>query len=173
MIANEKLIRELEQIGIKNIREVFYNYGTPPLYEQVIRRREGLLAHLGPLVVRTGYHTGRSPNDKFIVKESENEKNIWWGKVNKGMSEECANRIYFKMMAYIQGKDLYIEDCYASADPKHKVGIRVITENAWHALFSRNMFRRYVTKEELDNHKTDFTIIHMPNFHASGYIEDS
>ena len=171
MIANEKLIRELEQIGIKNIREVFHNYGTPPLYEQVIRRREGLLAHLGPLVVRTGYHTGRSPNDKFIVKESENEKNIWWGKVNKGMSEECANRIYFKMMAYIQGKDLYIEDCYASADPKHKVGIRVITENAWHALFSRNMFRRYVTKEELDNHKTDFTIIHMPNFHADRDVD--
>jgi phosphoenolpyruvate carboxykinase (ATP) len=173
MIANEKLIKELEQIGIKNIREVFYNYGTPALYEQVIRRREGLLAHLGPLVVRTGYHTGRSPNDKFIVKEPESEKNIWWGKVNKDMSEKYANRLYFKMMAYIQGKDLYVEDCYASADPKNKVGIRVVTENAWHALFSRNMFRRYLTKEELENHKTDFTIIHMPNFHADREVDST
>ena len=70
MIRKVKLMEELESIGIKNTREVFYNYGTPALYEQVIRRREGLLAHLGPLVVRTGYHTGRSPNDKFIVRES-------------------------------------------------------------------------------------------------------
>jgi len=171
MIRKVKLIEELESIGIRNTREVFYNYGTPALYEQVIRRREGLLAHLGPLVVRTGYHTGRSPNDKFIVREPESEKNIWWGKVNKGMSPECAERLYFKMMAYIQGKDLYVEDCYASADEKHKIGIRVVTENAWHTLFARNMFRRYTTDEELSKHKTDFTIIQMPNFHADREVD--
>ncbi len=171
MILKDNVIKELEQIGIRNIREVFYNYGTPALYEQVIRRREGLLAHLGPLVVRTGHHTGRSPNDKFIVREPGSEKNVWWGKVNKGMSGECAERIYFKMMAYIQGKDLYIEDCYASADPKHKIGLRVITENAWHTLFARNMFRRYKTPEELSNHQTDFTIIQMPNFHADREVD--
>ncbi len=171
MIKKVKLMKELNSLGIKNTREVFYNYGTPALYEQVIRRREGLLAHLGPLVVRTGYHTGRSPNDKFIVREPESEKNIWWGKVNKGMSPECAERIYFKMMAYIQGKDLYVEDCYASAEPKHKIGLRVISENAWHTLFARNMFRRYKTPEELEAHKTDFTIIHMPNFNADRDVD--
>jgi len=166
-----KLMQELEALGIKNTREVFYNYGTPALYEQVIRRREGLLAHLGPLVVRTGYHTGRSPNDKFIVRESESEKNIWWGKVNKSITQEYADRLYLKMMAYIQGKDLYVEDCYASADEKHKIGIRVVTENAWHTLFARNMFRRYTTDDELENHKTDFTIIQMPNFHADSEVD--
>lgn len=171
MIKKVKLMQELESIGIRNTREVFYNYGTPALYEQVIRRREGLLAHLGPLVVRTGYHTGRSPNDKFFVREPESEKNIWWGKVNKGMSAECAERIYFKMMAYIQGKDLYVEDCFASADEKHKIGIRVITENAWHTLFVRNMFRRYKNDEEMANHITDFTIIQMPNFHADREVD--
>lgn len=171
MIRKVKLMEELEKIGIKNTREVFYNYGTPALYEQVIRRREGLLAHLGPLVVRTGYHTGRSPNDKFIVRESESEKNIWWGKVNKGMSQECSDRLYMKMLAYIQGKDLYVEDCYASADEKHKIGIRVVTENAWHTLFARNMFRRYENDEELAKHKTDFTIIQMPNFHADREVD--
>jgi phosphoenolpyruvate carboxykinase (ATP) len=171
MIKKVKLMDELSAIGIKNTREVFYNYGTPALYEQVVRRREGLIAHLGPLVVRTGYHTGRSPNDKFIVREPESEKNIWWGKVNKGMSVECADRLYFKMMAYIQGKDLYVQDCYVSADPKHKVGIRVVTENAWHTLFARNMFRRYLNEEELSKHSTDFTIIHMPNFHADREVD--
>ncbi|MFC2094744.1 phosphoenolpyruvate carboxykinase [Bacteroidota bacterium] len=152
---------------MKNIREVFYNFGTPALYEQVIRRREGLLAHLGPLVVRTGHHTGRSPNDKFLVKEPENEKSIWWGKVNIAFTVDDYNRLYSKMMAYIQGKDLYVEDCFACADPNYKLNLRIVTETAWHNLFARNMFRRYDSRDELLKHKPDFTVIHMPNFHAN------
>ena len=167
MKAKLKAVEELEELRIKNIREVFYNFGTPALYEQVIRRREGLLAHLGPLVVRTGYHTGRSPNDKFLVKEPENEKNIWWGKVNIPFTDDDYNRLYSKMMAYIQGKDLYVEDCFACADPNYQLNLRVITETAWHNLFARNMFRRYDSRDELLKHKPDFTIIHMPNFHAN------
>ena len=96
MILKDKVIKELESQGIRNIREVFYNYGTPALYEQVVRRREGLLAHHGPIVVRTGNHTGRSPNDKFLVKEESSEKNVWWGKVNKSMTEEQYNRLFAK-----------------------------------------------------------------------------
>ena len=167
MKAKLKAVEELEELRIKNIREVFYNFGTPALYEQVIRRREGLLAHLGPLVVRTGYHTGRSPNDKFLVKEPENEKNIWWGKVNIPFTEDDYNRLYSKMMAYIQGKDLYVEDCFACADPNYQLNLRIVTETAWHNLFARNMFRRYESRDELLNHKPDFTVIHMPNFHAN------
>jgi len=166
MILKDKVIKELESQGIRNIREVFYNYGTPALYEQVVRRREGLLAHLGPIVVRTGYHTGRSPNDKFIVKEPTSDKNIWWGKVNKSMTEEDFNRLFAKMMAYIQGKDLYVEDCFVCADERYRVPIRVIAESAWHNLFARNMFRRYNDPSELEQHKTQFTVIQMPNFHA-------
>ena len=167
MKAKLKAVEELEELRIKNIREVFYNFGTPALYEQVIRRREGLLAHLGPLVVRTGYHTGRSPNDKFLVKEPENEKNIWWGKVNIPFTEDDYNRLYSKMMAYIQGKDLYVEDCFACADPNYQLNLRIVTETAWHNLFARNMFRRYDSRDELLKHKPDFTVIHMPNFHAN------
>lgn len=166
MILKDKVIKELEAQGIRNIREVFYNYGTPALYEQVVRRREGLLAHLGPIVVRTGHHTGRSPNDKFIVKEPSSEKNIWWGKANKSMTEEDFNRLFAKMMAYIQGKDLYVEDCYVCADEKYRLPIRVITEAAWHNLFARNMFRRYNDSSELENHVPQFTVMQMPNFHA-------
>jgi len=171
MILKDKVIKELQAQGITNIREVFYNYGTPALYEQVVRRREGLLAHLGPIVVRTGYHTGRSPNDKFIVKEKTSDQNIWWGKVNKSMSEEDFNRLFAKMMAYIQGKDLYVEDCYVCADEKYRLPIRVITEAAWHNLFARNMFRRYNNPRELENHSAQFTVIQMPNFHAIPQID--
>ncbi len=166
MLLKDKVVKELGQMGIKNIREVYYNYGTPALYEQSVKRREGLIAHLGPLVVRTGNHTGRSPNDKFIVKETSSEKKIWWGKVNRSIDEFHFNRIYDKMMAYIQGKELYVEDCYACADPKYKLPIRIITETAWHNLFVRNMFLRYKNEKELAKHKTEFTIINMPNFQA-------
>ena len=167
MQSKMKAIEELEALRIKNIREIFYNYGTPALYEQVVRRREGLLAHLGPVVVRTGYHTGRSPHDKFLVKEQSSEKNIWWGKVNIPFEEEQYSRLYSKMMAYIQGKDLYIEDCFACADPNYKLDLRIITETAWHNLFARNMFRRYKNRDELLKHSPQFTVIHMPNFHAN------
>ena len=167
MQSKMKAIEELEKLRIKNIREIFYNYGTPALYEQVVRRREGLLAHLGPVVVRTGHHTGRSPNDKFLVKEKSSKKNIWWGKINIPFEEEQYNRLYSKMMAYIQGKDLYIEDCFACADPNYKLDLRIITETAWHNLFARNMFRRYKNRDELLKHSPQFTVIHMPNFHAN------
>jgi phosphoenolpyruvate carboxykinase (ATP) len=167
MILKDKVTKELESIGIRNIREVFYNYGTPALYEQVVRRREGLLAHLGPIVVRTGYHTGRSANDKFLIKEPSTDKNIWWGKVNKSMTEQQYSRLFAKMMAYIQGKDLYVEDCYVCADEKYQFPIRVITESAWHNLFARNMFRRYSDEEQLEMHDPQFTVIQMPNFHAN------
>ncbi len=167
MLSKVRAIKELDQMGIKNIRELYYNYGTPALYEQSVKRREGLIAHLGPLVVRTGNHTGRSPNDKFFVREASSEKNIWWGKVNKEISQEHFSRLFNKMMAYIQGKELYVEDCYASADEKYRLPLRVITETAWHNLFARNMFRRYESKEELEKHTPEFTIINMPNFHAN------
>ncbi|MDP4115725.1 MAG: phosphoenolpyruvate carboxykinase (ATP), partial [Bacteroidota bacterium] len=106
------------------------------------------------------------PNDKFIVKEPSSQEKVWWGKVNTSISEEKYERIFTKMMAYIQGKDLYIQDCYAGADEKYKLGLRIVTEDAWHSLFARNMFRRYKDDAEVAKHKTDFTIINMPNFKA-------
>ena len=166
MLTKDELLLQLNEQGIKNINEFHYNFGSPALYEHAIRRREGLISHLGPLVVRTGSHTGRSPNDKFIVKEPSSEKNVWWGKVNTPIEEAKFDKIYSKMMAYIQGKDIYIQDCYAGADPKYRLPIRVITETAWHSLFARNIFRQYRDDKELDAHKPEFTVINMPYFHA-------
>jgi phosphoenolpyruvate carboxykinase (ATP) len=166
MPKKENILKQLNQIGIKNISEIYYNMGTAALYEHAIRRREGSLSHLGPIVVRTGSHTGRSPNDKFITKEPSSEHNVWWGKVNTPIEIAKFEKIYAKMLAYIQGKDLYIQDCYAGADPKYKLPIRIITETAWHNLFSRNIFRQYKDQNELDESTPEFTVIDMPDFHA-------
>ena len=85
---------QLIELGFHNLNNIFYNQSTPSLYEQAIRRREARLSHHGPLVTRTGQHTGRSPNDKFIVKEPISEKNVWWGKVNRPIDEKYFNKIF-------------------------------------------------------------------------------
>lgn len=157
--------QQLSELGISNINNLFYNLSTPALYEQAVRRREAMIAHMGPLVVRTGQHTGRSPNDKFIVKEPSSEENIWWGKVNKPIEEKYFDIIYNHMLSYMQNRDLYVQDCFVGADPKYRLPIRVITETAWHSLFARNMFLR-AKPEELKNHNPVYTLINLPYFQA-------
>ena len=96
----------LDSLGIINVNDVYWNLSTPALYEEVVRRREGLVAHLGPLVVRTGHHTGRSPNDKFLVKEPTSEEHIWWGKVNRPFAEIRFNELHRRLVSYLQMKDV-------------------------------------------------------------------
>jgi phosphoenolpyruvate carboxykinase (ATP) len=156
---------DLEKDGIKNTGFVYWNLSTPLLYEEAIRRREGRMAHLGPLVVRTGEHTGRSPNDKFVVKEPSSEDKVWWGPVNKAMAAERFASLQHRLLAYLQGKDLFIQDCFAGADPAYRLPIRVITETAWHNLFARSMFIQAKAGEEA-GHEPRFTVINAPNFHA-------
>lgn len=171
MIPKDKILNQLEELGIKNINDVFYNLSTAQLNERAIYRREGVLSHYGPIVVRTGQHTGRSPNDKFIVKESSSQDNVWWGKINQSMEENKFDHLFDKMKAYIQNKEIYVQDCFAGADKDFRLGLRVITETAWHNLFARNMFRRISSREELEKHVPDFTIIDMPDFHADPKID--
>jgi phosphoenolpyruvate carboxykinase (ATP) len=157
---------DLEYLGLRNVNTIYWNLTTPWLYEQVVRRREGLISHLGPLVVRTGSYTGRSPNDKFIVKEKKNEDKIWWGKVNCPFEEKQFDSIWARMQAYLQGGDMFVQDCYIGTDNKYQIPVRVITEYAWHSLFIRNMFVRITDDDELAAHKPEFTIIDLPKFHA-------
>ena len=110
----------LEQSGLENINQAYWNLSTPLLYEEAIQRREGRLAHLGPLVVRTGQHTGRSPNDKFVVKEPSSQDKVWWGKVNQPISTESFDLLHKRLMAYLQGKDLFVQDCFAGADARYR-----------------------------------------------------
>ncbi len=155
----------LDNHGIHNVGTVHWNLSVPSLYEESIRRHESMLARGGPLVVRTGQHTGRSANDKFIVEEAETRDDIWWGAVNKPISEDHFESIRRRMLAYLQGRELFVKDCWAGADTGYRVGVRVVTENAWHSMFAHNMFLQ-PTAAEHENFKPDFTVLHTPRFHA-------
>ncbi len=158
--------KSLEMYGLTNTGTVAWNLSTPALYEEAVRNREGFISHLGPLVVRTGHYTGRAAKDKFIVRESGSEKKIWWSGGNQPLEKEKFNGIYYRILAYLQGKQLYVQDCYAGASPKYRMPVRIINESAWHNLFARNMFIRILDKEKLRTFQPEFTVIHIPNFHA-------
>ena len=158
--------KNLSMYGLTNTGPVYWNLSTPALYEEAVRNREGFVGHLGPLVVRTGHHTGRSPKDKFIVREPGTEKRIWWGEGNRPFDREKFNALYYRVLAYLQGKQLYVQDCYAGASLKYRLPIRVINETAWHNLFVRNMFIRVLDKNELACFQPEFTVINLPHFHA-------
>jgi phosphoenolpyruvate carboxykinase (ATP) len=155
----------LENHGLHNLGTVYWNLPAPFLYEQAIRRREARVACEGPLMVRTGHHTGRAPKDKFIVREPSSDGHVFWGNTNRPISEENFNNLHHRMLAFLEGKDLFVQDLYTGADPEYRMPVRVITELAWHSLFARNMFIRPKT-EELTHHVPEFTVLAAPNFHA-------
>jgi phosphoenolpyruvate carboxykinase (ATP) len=161
---------DLERHGLVNTGTVSWNLSTPKLYEEAIRRKEGSLAHLGPLVVRTGHHTGRSPNDRFLVKEPLSEDKIWWGKVNRPISQDQYEGLRRRLLAYLQGRDLFVADCFVGADPRYRMPVRVITETAWHSLFARNMFIQ-ASADELATMVPEFTVIHAPGFRSIPEID--
>jgi phosphoenolpyruvate carboxykinase (ATP) len=156
----------MRYLDFKNLGEVNWNLTTGALYEAIVKRREGLVAHKGPIVIRTGHHTGRTREDKFVVREPASEGHIWLGKANRLFDVERFESLYNRLKAYLQGKDIFIQDCYAGADPKHSVPIRIITEYAWHSLYARNMFLQIHDREKLKKHVPVCTIIDVPRFHA-------
>lgn len=155
----------LNMQGFRNTTMEYWTLPTSPLIERIVTRREGILAHEGGVVVRTGHHTGRAPNDKFIVSEPDSKDDIWWGKVNQPISEEAFDRLYLRMTAYFQGRDIFVQDVMAGNHPDHELRLRIITENAWHSLFARNMFIR-LPFDRLESHVPEFTVIQAPRFHA-------
>jgi phosphoenolpyruvate carboxykinase (ATP) len=151
-------------------RTVRSNLPTAELYEDAIRHGEGLLAAEGPLVVRTGKHTGRSPQDKFFVDEPSSHDKIWWGPVNRPISEAHYDRLRARLVEYTDTKDLYSQDCHIGADPAHRRSLRVYTETAWASLFARNLFRR-PSDDDLASFTPNFTIICVPSFQADPETE--
>ncbi|MBK1710151.1 MULTISPECIES: phosphoenolpyruvate carboxykinase [Marichromatium] len=155
----------LEQHGLYNLNAVHWNLPTAELYEQALARYEGQVAHMGPLVVRTGHHTGRSANDKFIVEEAGSRDDIWWGDVNRPIDIEHFDLVHHRLASYLQMKDVYVQDCFVGADPNYRLPARVITEKAWHSLFARNLFIQ-PKPEELEHFAPEFTVIAAPHFHS-------
>jgi phosphoenolpyruvate carboxykinase (ATP) len=155
----------LETHGLVNLKTVRWNLPTPALYEQAIKRNEGIMGHLGPLVVRTGVFTGRSPNDKFVVDEPSSREHIWWGPANRPIGEDSFAELHRRMASYLHGKDIYVQDLYCGADPEYRMPIRIITQYAWHSLFARNLFIQ-PSPPELAVHEPQFVVIDCPGFHA-------
>ena len=157
---------DLSAVGLTNVSKTHHNLSTSELYEESIKRSEGHVGHLGPLVVSTGKYTGRSANDKFVVEEPSSQDNIWWGKINKPFSTENFEKVLYGLRSYLQNKEVFVQDCYAGADPDYRIKVRVITEHAWHNLFARTMFIREFDREVIDNFEPDWTVLHCPGFEA-------
>lgn len=155
----------LEELGMKNLGQIYRNLPVPVLVEHALMRGEGRLATNGALCVETGKYTGRSPKDKFIVEESSSWASIDWNKLNVPISEDKFQQLYRRVLSYIQGRDLYIFDGYVGADPRYQFGVRVINEFAWQNLFVHQLFLR-PTAAELEDYKADFTVISLPGLQA-------
>ena len=155
--------RALDREGIQTDR-VRWNLTTAALYEEAVRRDEGVIAADGPLACRTGQHTGRSPNDKFIVREPSSEANIAWGKINRAMEPAHFDVLHRELLSSLSGKELFVQDCYAGADPKYRLPVRIVTELAWHSLFVRHLF--IADPGTGPAHVPEFTVIDSPSFKA-------
>jgi phosphoenolpyruvate carboxykinase (ATP) len=154
----------LEEHGIHNINAAYWNLGAPQLIEHALQRREGTLAANGALVVRTGQFTGRSPKDKFIVRDETTDHQVQWGAVNQPMTEAQFDRLHARATAFWQGQDAFVQDLLVGADPQYALSVRVDTQLAWHSLFGRQLFIRPNTSER---RTPDFTILFAPEFQSS------
>src|SRR3954470_19360602 len=154
----------LDALGIHPRANVYWNLNTPELYEIIARRGEGLISAHGALIVDTGEHTGRAAKDKAIVREPSSEDKVWWGEVNKEFPQGAFNALKERMMAHTKGRDLFVQDTFAGADPRYQLPVRIITELAWHSLFARTMFIH--KEEEGADHQPEFTVINIPSFTA-------
>ncbi|MBC7796661.1 MAG: phosphoenolpyruvate carboxykinase [Pyrinomonadaceae bacterium] len=153
----------LDNYGIVEPKNVYWNLNAEELYKEITARNEGAISKDGAMLVDTGEHTGRSPKDKFIVREASSEAKVWWGEVNKDISEEKFNALKTKMTAHTKGLDLFVQDLHVGADERYQLPVRIVTELAWHSLFVRNMFIREQKSEPFE---PQFTVINVPSFEA-------
>jgi phosphoenolpyruvate carboxykinase (ATP) len=155
----------LDDQGITGVGRQHWNPSAATLAEQALLRGEGMLSDQGALVFATGKYTGRSPKDKFIVREPSCEAGVDWGEVNQPFPVDAFDALYEQVREHLRGREVWIQDLYAGADPVHRLPIRVICERAYHALFARQLFVR-PTEEELATHRPEFTVIAVPDFIA-------
>ncbi len=168
-----KSVFGLENHGLKELGTVYWNLPAPALYEEMVFRREGHITAGGAALVHTGRHTSRAAKDKFMVRESSSQDHIWWGDYNRPFNEAKFGLLVARLQAYLQGRDVFVQDCYVGADPAYRMPVRIITETAWHSLFARNMFILPQTAEERRTFVPDFTIMSIPGFQALPEIDDT
>lgn len=157
--------------GFRKLDTVFWNLPTEALYEEAVFRGEANIVDKGALHVFTGKWTARAANDKYIVKEPTTQDHIWWGVYNRPMAPEKFDGIVSRLLAYLQGEELFVQDCYAGADPNFRLPVRIITESAWQSYFVRNMFISPKSKEEYKFFIPEFTLIAVPSFNVDPRID--
>lgn len=158
----------LAELGIQHTGLQYWNLSPAELIEETIRRHQGVLSDTGALAVDTGEFTGRSPNDKFIVKDAVTEYAVdWSSKFNLAVTPEVFDNLYLKVTAYLAGRDVFVRDCYACAEDTHRLNVRVINEYPWANMFAGNMFLR-PTSEEISRIQPDWIVIQAPGFKADG-----
>lgn len=160
----------LREIGLENVSFAYWNLYPSELIEDIIRMGDGVLTDTGAIAINTGEFTGRSPKDKFVVKDETTENSVWWGDVNNVFEPEKFDILYNRMTAYLSGKEVWIRDAYVCASPKYRLNLRVVNELPWGNLFSYNLFLR-PEREEIKNFKHDWLIINAPGFRANPEID--
>jgi len=161
----------LDNHGLSNLGGAYWNLPAEALYEEIVFRKEGTITRDGAIVMNTGKHTARSANDKFVVREPSTEEHIWWGQYNRPFAPDKFDELYARMQGFLQGRDIFVQDCYVGSDPDYRMPVRIITELAWHSLFARNMFITPKTNEEYRRHVPDFTVICCPAFKGIPQID--
>ena len=159
----------LDHHNITPNHNVHWNLEAPLLFEEAIRRGEGRIAKGGALVVETGQHTGRSANDKYIVREPGSESDIWWA-ANKDMTPERFDALHQRIAAYLGDQELFVSDLYAGADAAYRLPVRVVNQHAWHNLFLRHLLIE-PPAGDLHTFEPEFTILHAPDFKADPAID--
>jgi len=168
-VARKKSIMShhgLEHHGLTHTGKVHWNLSVAQLVEEAVRRNEGTLTASGALNALTGSRTGRSPRDKWVVDEPTSHDKIWWGKVNQPIALDNYAALRQEVLHHLRGRDLFVMDGFAGADPRYQMPIRIISEFAWHSLFVKQLFRK-ATVEQLHNHVPEWTVIN-----ACRYIAD-
>ena len=157
---------DLKNHNLTDLRKVYWNLPTESLYEEAIFRGEGHITNMGAIVVDSGKHTARAAQDKYVVREPSTENDIWWSEYNRPISQEKFEGLYNRLLGYLQGRDVFVQDCYVGSDIEHQLSLRIITEHAWQSHFSRNMFILPKSREEYRQHIPDFTVLSIPSFKA-------
>ena len=158
----KKKLKQLENLGIKNFNDIHSNLSTPELLEEALFNGEGEFAANGAFVVDGGERKGRSPKDRYVVKESGSQDKIDWGAVNVPIESETFDKIFEKVKAFYQEKELYIQDVYVGADENYKMPIQVISHCAWAAVFANTLFIQPSNSDQFTSHQPEFTVIHAP-----------
>src|SRR5438105_4685339 len=156
---------DLRSLGLRAPGSVHANLSPPALTEAALARHEGFLSKKGAFVAYTGAHTGRSTKDRFVVSAPNSREEIWWGPINRPMDEPIFERLHAKVLAFLEGRELFINDGWACADPRYRLQVRVVSDLAWHSLFANCLLLRPSAAERA-GFQPDLTVIHASDLHA-------